>query len=163
MDILTETVHSNFERVRRQATINRLIRRILNQPTELMSFDRIKRALRIHTSVYRGIKSVRVDQINGSLNRYHEFDPAFRPLASISSERWQSVSRAYYKDVSLPAVELYQIGDVYFVVDGHHRVSVARNQGQLFIDAEVHEFKIKINFTSESNINELEQICSGFV
>jgi len=163
MDILTSKVRSDFKRARLQASINRTIREILNQPTELMDFEQFKRALHINIPVYRGVKTVRLDQITGSLNRHHEFDRDFRPLKSISSERWQSVSRAYYKEVGLPAVALYQVGNVYFVIDGHHRVSVARNQGQFFIDAEVHEFKIKIDFKSNSDINELEQICANFV
>jgi len=163
MDILTSKVRSDFKRARLQASISRMVREVLNQPTQLMDFEQIKQALHINIPVYRGVKTVRLDQINGSLNRHHEFDSAFRPLKSNSSERWQSVNRAYYQGVGLPAVALYQVGDVYFVVDGHHRVSVARNQGQLFIDAEVHEFRVKINFTPDSNINELEQICSNFV
>lgn len=160
MDALGTQVRSDFNKERLKADINHVIDVLLNRPAELLSFDEIKEILHIRNSVYRGIKAIRVEQIIGSLNRNHEFDRAFRPSASISPHRWQSVDRAYYKGVSLPAVSVYKVGEVYFVVDGHHRVSVARKQKQTFIDAEVREFKLKIHFTAKSNLAELEQLCS---
>jgi hypothetical protein len=98
-------------------------------------------------AIYRGVKIVRVDQIAGSLNRYHEFDRVFLPISDNLAARWQSVNRAFYQDISLPPVVLYKVGEVYFVVDGHHRVSVAREQGQIFIEAEVRECATRVNIT----------------
>jgi hypothetical protein len=93
------------------------------------------------------VKTVRVDQIAGSLNRYHEFDRVFLPKSDQLAQRWQSVNRAFYQEISLPPVVLYKVGQVYFVVDGHHRVSVAREQGQIFIEAEVRECATRVNIT----------------
>jgi hypothetical protein len=90
-----------------------------------------------------------VEQIAGSLNRYHEFDRAFLPKEDQLASRWQKVDRAFYQDVHLPPVVLYKVGEVYFVVDGHHRVSVAREQGQEFIEAEVRECATRVNITPD--------------
>jgi hypothetical protein len=99
---------------------------------------------------------VRVDQIIGSLNRYHEFDRAFLPAEDQIASRWQNIDRAFYKDISLPPVLLYKVGEVYFVVDGHHRVSVAREKGQEFIEAEVRECATKVNITPDIKPEDLE-------
>ena len=99
--------------------------------------------------IYRGVQTVRVDQIVGSLNRYHQFDRAFLPVEDQIASRWQSVDRAFYKEISLPPVVLYKVGQVFFVVDGHHRVSVAREQGQEFIEAEVRECATKVNISPD--------------
>jgi hypothetical protein len=88
-----------------------------------------------------------VEQILGSLNRYHEFDRVFLPASDKLAQRWQSVNRAFYEEISLPPVVLYKVGQVYFVVDGHHRVSVAREQGQIYIEAEVRECATRVNLT----------------
>ena len=74
----------------------------------------------------RGVRAVRIDRIIGSVDRYRDFDRIFLPTQSRTADRWQRINRAWYQEVSLPPVLLYQVGDVYFVVDGNHRVSVAR-------------------------------------
>ena len=106
--------------------------------------------------IYRGVHTVRVDQIVGSLNRYQEFDRAFLPAENQLATRWQNIDNAFYKDVSLPPVVLYKVGQVYFVVDGHHRVSVARQQGQEFIEAEVRECSTKVNITPDLKTEDLK-------
>jgi len=95
------------------------------------------------------VKTVHVDEIAGSLNRYHEFDRVFLPASDQLADRWQSVNRAFYEEISLPPVVLYKVGQVYFVVDGHHRVSVAREQGQIYIEAEVRECSTRVNITAD--------------
>jgi hypothetical protein len=106
------------------------------------------------------MKTVRVDQIAGSLNRYHEFDRAFLPKEDQLANRWQKVDRAFYEDIHLPPVVLYKVGQVYFVVDGHHRVSVAREQGQEFIEAEVRECATRVNITPDIRPEDLEILGS---
>ncbi len=122
----------------------------------LLSYDDIKEKLRIGGPIYRGVQTVRVDQIAGSLNRYHEFDRVFLPASDKLADRWQSVNRAFYQDISLPPVVLYKVGQVYFVVDGHHRVSVAREQGQLYIEAEVRECATRVNITPDIKLDDLQ-------
>ena len=88
---------------------------------------------------YRGVQTVRLSQIIGSMDRFQDFNREFFPRQRFTAGRWQNVDRAYYQDIHLPPIQLYKVGDVYFVKDGNHRVSVARERGQEFIDAEVIE------------------------
>jgi hypothetical protein len=148
-DELESRVQADFSRARFKAFLNRARSLLSGQPTSLLSYDEVKEKLRIGGPIYRGVQTVRVDQIAGSLNRYHEFDRAFLPVEDQTSSRWRNIDRAFYRDVSLPPVVLYKVGQVYFVVDGHHRVSVAREQGQEFIDAEVRECSSKVNITPD--------------
>src|SRR4030042_496738 len=78
-----------------------------------------------------------------------EFARASLPVDAPLARRWQNVDSAFYKSIGLPPVLLYKVGEVYFVVDGHHRVSVAREQGQEEIDADVRECSTKVNITPE--------------
>ncbi len=148
-DELTMRVRSDFSRARFKSFLNRIQSVISGRPTRLLSYDEVKSALHIGGPVYRGVQTVRVDQIVGSLNRYHQFDRAFLPVEDRIGSRWQSVDRAFYEEISLPPVVLYKVGQVYFVVDGHHRVSVAREQGQEFIEADVRECATRVNITPE--------------
>lgn len=148
-DEMTERVRSDFSRARLKSFLNRVRSIMSGQPSTLLSYDAVRSQLHLAGPIYRGVKTVRVDAIVGSLNRYHQFDRAFLPTEDNIAPRWQSVDRAFYQDVSLPAVLLYKVGQVYFVVDGHHRVSVAREKGQEFIDAEVRECATRVNITPD--------------
>jgi hypothetical protein len=138
-DDLTSQVKNDFAHARFKAFWKHIINIVGGQPTTLLSYDEVKEKLHIGGPIYRGVQSVEVKKIIGSLNRYHQFDRAFLPLEDQIAKRWESIDRAFYQDINLPPVVLYKVGEVYFVVDGHHRVSVAREQGQMDIDAEVRE------------------------
>ena len=155
-DELSSRVRDDYRRARTQAFLNRVWSVLSGRPTNLLSYDEVKEKLHIGGPIYRGVKTVRVDQIAGSLNRYLAFDRAFLPTQDDTASRWQWVNRAFYEDVSLPPVVLYKVGDVYFVVDGHHRVSVARKQGQEYIDAEVRECSTRVNITPELRPEDLQ-------
>jgi hypothetical protein len=137
-DDIAGRVRSDFAHARFKAFLNRIINTLGGQPTTLLSYDEVKEKLHVGGPIYRGVKTVEVNKIVGSLNRYHQFD------------------RAFYQEVDLPPVVLYKVGEVYFVVDGHHRVSVAREQGQVFIDAEVRECSTKVNITPDLKTEDLE-------
>jgi hypothetical protein len=155
-DPISEQARSDFQKARFKAFMNRAWATLSGKPTTLLSYDEIKEKLHIGGPIYRGVKTVRVDQIAGSLNRYHEFDRVFLPASDKLAERWQRVNRAFYEEISLPPVVLYKVGQVYFVVDGHHRVSVAREQGQLYIEAEVRECATRVNITPNIKPEDLE-------
>ena len=155
-DPIQEQARNDFQRARFKAFMNRVWASFSGKPTTLLSYDEIKEKLRIGGPIYRGVQTVRLDQIAGSLNRYHEFDRVFLPASDTLANRWQSVNRAFYNDISLPPVVLYKVGQVYFVVDGHHRVSVAREQGQLYIEADVRECSTRINITADLKPEDLE-------
>ena len=156
LDNFTAQVKADFAHARFKAFLNRVRNVLSGQPHTLLYYDEVKEKLRIGGPIYRGIKTVEVEKIVGSLNRYHQFDRAFLPLDDHVAPRWQNVDRAFYQEVNLPPVVLYKVGDVYFVVDGHHRVSVAREQGQLFIEAEVRECSTKVNITPDLKTEDLE-------
>jgi hypothetical protein len=149
-------VKADFARARFKAFLNRVRNVVGGQPRTLLSYDEVKEKLHIGGPIYRGIKTVEVNKIVGSLNRYHQFDRAFLPLDAQVANRWENIDRAFYQEVNLPPVVLYKVGDVYFVVDGHHRVSVAREQGQLFIEADVRECSTKVNITPDLKPEDLE-------
>jgi hypothetical protein len=156
-DELSSRVRADFSKARFKSFINQAMAVLSGQrPTTLLSYDEIKEKLHIGGPIYRGVKTIRVDQIAGSLNRYHEFDRAFLPKDDQLASRWQKVDRAFYQDIHLPPIVLYKVGEVYFVVDGHHRVSVAREQGQTFIDAEIRECATRVNITPNIKTEDLE-------
>jgi len=153
---LNSRVRADFSRARFKSFINQVFAVLSGQPTKLLSYDEVKEKLRVGGPIYRGVKTIRVEQIAGSLNRYHEFDRAFLPKDDQLASRWQKVDRAFYQEIYLPPVVLYKVGDVYFVVDGHHRVSVAREQGQEFIEAEIRECATRVNLSPDIKPEDLE-------
>jgi len=83
------------------------------------------------------IVSVSICQIKGTLGRSTDFDADFNPLDERTRSRWVSVATAVRKRIPLPPVELVQVGDTFYVRDGHHRISVARTFGQEAIEARI--------------------------
>jgi hypothetical protein len=91
----------------------------------------------VHAWPCEGNQQVPITQIQGSEGRSGDFDREFRPLQDRTRERWLSVAAARQQGKALPPVELIQVGPIYFVRDGHHRISVARALGQQAIEARV--------------------------
>jgi hypothetical protein len=104
---------------------------------QLLNLDEVQKATQVRSRTHAGLQQVPIAKIQGSEGRCEDFDANFRPLRDHSKERWVGVAVARNSDVTLPAVQLVQINDTYFVRDGHHRISVARLLGQLDIEAEV--------------------------
>ena len=159
-DEFNSMARADFNRARFKSFINQVFSVLSGKRNNLLSYDEVKEKLRIGGPIYRGVKTVHVEKILGSLNRYHEFDSAFLPKEDQLAARWQKVDRAFYEDIHLPPVVLYKVGEIYFVVDGHHRVSVAREQGQIFIEAEVRECATRINITPDIRPEDLEMLGS---
>lgn len=130
-------VETQFQQARRRAFWNRILRFLQGRPQQLLSFDEVKDKLHVDCQSYVGTMPVEVDKIVGSVGRYRDFDSAFLPVQSHTADRWKEIARAGREGRLLPPVQLYKVGDLYFVRDGHHRVSVAREQGVEYTDAEV--------------------------
>ena len=139
---LNEQVESDFTRARRRAFLRRVVTRLRNGPAfnQLLSFDEVRRALLANNRNHLGTKVVEVEKIVGTVGRRRDFDRSFLPNRASVQERWKRIDRAFHRAEDLPPVELYKIGDTYFVLDGNHRVSVARYHGIQMIEATVTEF-----------------------
>jgi dienelactone hydrolase len=109
------------------------------QPTSLLSFEDVQHTLRLAQNTYRGLQVVPLDKVVGSVGRYHDFTRTFLPLVESDGPRWQRIAELQM-DTGLPPIELYKVGDAYFVKDGNHRVSVARQFGATEIEAYVWEY-----------------------
>lgn len=114
---------------------------LFKRNNNLISFDEIRQTLSFKRQRYLGLQIVPLRNIVGSEGRHRDFDRAFYPRQPYVKDRWMSIDKAHYAEVSLPPVELFKIDGVYFVRDGNHRISVARARGQQFIDAYVTEIK----------------------
>jgi hypothetical protein len=140
---LNEQVERDFTRARRRARLRAALARIKGEHTSnrLLSFDGVRRELFANNRLYRGMRVVEVDEIVGSVGRWRDFDRSFLPARASIGEKWKRIGRAFQRGEELPPVELYEIGDAYFVVDGHHRVSVARYHDVPTLEAAVVEFR----------------------
>lgn len=126
-----------FGRLQTQALWGKLWAQLTRREYRLQSLQAVAQQNTGHARHAAGIRLVPIAQIGGSEGRCDDFDAAFRPLQSHTRERWISVALARSSDVVLPVVELVQVGETYFVRDGHHRISVAKLVGQLEIEAVV--------------------------
>jgi len=147
---------ADFAAARLKALFRNLLAFLTGQPNDLLAFEAVREKLHIGGPIYRGVKTVPIAQIVGSVDRYRDFDRAFLPRQDFMADRWQKVTRAWYQDISLPPILLYKVGEVYFVMDGHHRVSVAREKGQEAIEAEVRECAVRVPLTPDINPDDLE-------
>jgi hypothetical protein len=138
-----DQVEKDFDRALLKASLrrwkNRLRRDCANE--HLLSFEEAKGTLAQWTQSYRGMRTVEVEKITGSVGRCQDFDVSFLPLKKSMDQRWGRIDRAYHRGDELPAVSLFKIGEAYFVRDGNHRVSVAKYHGVVEIDAEVVEIR----------------------
>lgn len=130
---------AHFEEARRREWISALRDALSRAPHELLALEEVRNRLQIRGQRHLGLMTVPLDKIIGSEGRYGDFDRHFLPRSDHIRDRWMNVDRANQLYIDLPPVDLYKIGDVYFVRDGNHRVSVARQQGQTEIDANVDE------------------------
>ncbi len=134
---LDRLVDADFANAQRSAFLKGLLALLLNRPIHLLSFHEVQGSL--DEEVYRGIRTIEVARIVGSVNRYQDFDRSFLPIRTSGAERWKRVDRAHYESIELPPPILLKVGDVYFVYDGHNRVSVARLHRIETLQAEIIE------------------------
>jgi hypothetical protein len=145
----------DFKRARRQAFLARLLSRLNHESNDLLPLNEVRLRLHSRGQHYRGLQTVPVAAIVGSEGRYEDFNRQFLPRAAALKDRWVSIDRAHYEDVLLPPVDLYKMGDIYFVKDGNHRISVARQRGQEFIDAFVTEIEVFVPLSANLSLHDL--------
>jgi Domain of unknown function (DUF4032) len=136
----------------RNARVRSLLRgiwgQVTGQSTSLLAWDDVRDKLGVRGLIRRGVQNIPVAQIVGSVGRYRDFDNVFLPRSNAMSDRWRKINRAFYDDISLPPVVVYKVGDAYFVLDGNHRVSVAREHNVEYLDAEVLEASVRAPITA---------------
>jgi hypothetical protein len=139
---LEEQIDADFSDARRRALLRRMRARLQRDKASnrLFCFDDLRKISGAMGRIHRGMRTVPVRQIGGSVGRCSEFDRDFMPAKASVEERWKRVDRAFHRGEELPPVSLYKVGAFYFVLDGHHRVSVATYHGVEWIDAYVTEF-----------------------
>jgi hypothetical protein len=120
-----------------QAQVGRVVASLLGKAKSLLHLGGVVANAGLLGGRYAGMRAVPIRDIRGSEGRSHDFDADFRPLKTHNRSRWVGLASARLRGVVLPPVELIQVGGVYYVRDGHHRISVARAFGQEHIDAEV--------------------------
>lgn len=153
--MLEQLAKEDFNRALRKGFWRKINAWLRGQNNELLPYDEVRQRFPLKGQRYIGLRTVPIENIVGSVGRYRDFDRAFTPKHARTAQRWISIDQARYEDVRLPPVELYKIGEVYFVKDGNHRVSVAREKNQHFIDAYVIEVDIPVTLKPDLDISEL--------
>lgn len=149
------TAQNDFSRAYRKAFFHAVIASIQKVNNDLIPYDEVRKRIPMRGQHYVGLRQIETDKIVGSVSRFNDFDRAFLPRQTHTRSRWESIDRAYFEDVILPPIDVYKIGDVYFVKDGNHRVSVARERGQAYMDAYVIEMEIPGTLDESVNLDNL--------
>jgi hypothetical protein len=135
-------VEDDFLRARRRQVLARLGQRLRREPDDvnlILPFDEVVAALGRVGEQRLGLRTIPLSRIVGSVDSMRDFDRQFRPTSSRVRDRWERLALAQRRGESVPPIDVYQVGDLYFVADGHHRVSIALATGQKTIDAFVTE------------------------
>jgi hypothetical protein len=156
---VSQMAREDFTAARRKAFLTAVAAQLRRRPNELLAFSEVERLLPIQNQIYRGMRAVPLAAIRGSVDRYHDFDRNFLPAQTNTRPRWERIDAAMITDVILPPVQLYQVGEVYFVKDGNHRVSVARERGVEFIDAEVIECTTQVPLPADVSVPDLLELA----
>ncbi len=150
-----DRVTRDFQHAKRRALIENLLSYIRYEPVDLLPFEEVRQRLRLNSKFYRGLQNVPLDKIIGSAGRYDDFTRTFMPRKSSMQKRWEQVDNLVDHG-GWPPAELYQVSDIYFVHDGHHRVSVARQLGAETIEAHVWEYPSRVPLWSDDELKDVE-------
>ena len=145
----------DFFKARNKAWINEMQNVMHPDKKRLLSLNDVKKILKPKNEVYVGLKTVPIKKIVGSEGRYNDFDNRFLPRSNELKQRWVNVDQAHLSDIVLPPIQLYELGGLYFVRDGNHRVSVGKAQGVEFIDAEVISLQSEVQLPPDVRLDTL--------
>ena len=148
----------DFRRARQRASLQEVLSRFTGKSADLLSFEEVRGKMHaVGSGVNRGVKNIPLDSIVGSVGRYTDFSRTFLPKNPSDEERWARIMTLVTDPAGggLPPIEVIKVGDVYFVQDGHHRVSVARQLGAQTIDAYVNEITTKVPLSADADPDDL--------
>ncbi len=152
----------DFGKVRTKALIMKLLYFLKPQKEKLLSLGDVRLLLKPESEHYKGIQTIPLDKIVGSEGRTNDFNRAFLPRHDNLMQRWLRVDVAHLDNVNLPPISCFEIGGLYFVRDGNHRVSVAKSKGAEFIDAEVISLSSEIELHPDMSLEELKTAVVEF-
>jgi hypothetical protein len=154
----TQDAQSDFSRARRRQALSRLARRLRREPDDvnvILPFDEVVDALGWRGERRVGLGVVPLDSIVGTVDRSRDFDRRFRPTSRRVRRRWEGIAAAIRRGESMPPIDVYRIGELHFVRDGHHRVSVARAMGLEVIDAYITEVVTAVGAEERTRLRDL--------
>src|SRR5260221_8387363 len=146
----------DFQAARQRAAIQEILARITGKSTQLLSYEEVAEKLKLRIRTERGIQHIPIDAIVGSVGRDTDFTRTFLPRRNDDKERWANVKAVFIEgSAGLPPIEVYKVGEVYFVIDGNHRVSIARQEKFTTIEAHVIELQTDIKLTPDVQPDDL--------
>jgi hypothetical protein len=154
----SQDAQHDFARARRARLLSDIARRLRREPDDvglILPFEEVIEALGRTGQVDRGLQVVQLDAIVGTVDRAADFDRGFRPTSQRLRSRWERIAAAQRRGEAMPPVSLFLVGELYFVRDGHHRVSVAKSQGRDDIDAYVTEVTTRLRLGADLRVSEL--------
>ena len=145
----------DFRQARWQASLEQIKARLTGRSVELLSYEEVRQKLSLEGGVPRGVQDIPLDAIVGSVGRYADFTRSFLPRQDSDQERWTRVDLAVSRSEGVPPIDVYQIGEAYFVLDGNHRVSVARQSGAAHIQANVVQVHSRVSLSPDVKPDDL--------
>src|SRR5689334_19313134 len=145
----------HFQKARMQAFWQEVWALLRGKSIDLLGFEEVKHRLRLRDERYLGLRDVELDKIVGSVGRYKDFTRSFLPRTNAVRSRWQRLDAMARGAEGFPPIEVYKVGDVYFVIDGNHRVSVARQLGSKTIEAYVTELPTSVPLEADIQPDDL--------
>jgi uncharacterized ParB-like nuclease family protein len=149
-----ERAARDFEQAHWRAFIQDIFAAIRYEPVDLLPFEVVREKLSLQNKSYLGIQEIPLDQIVGSVGRYEDFTRTFMPRKTSSRPRWENVNSMTERG-GWPPIEVYKVSDTYFVRDGNHRVSVARQLGAETIEAHVWEYPTRVPLEPDDDLGDL--------
>ena len=145
--LLWVDVEDDFNRARRRQMLARFAGWLRGQPghvRRILLLDEVVASLGWRGEHYLGLQTIQLDTVAGTVDSRRDFDRKFRPTSNRVRQRWERLDLAQRRGVSLPPIDVYRVGDLHFVMDGHHRVSIAVATGQKTIEAHVTEVRTRM-------------------
>ncbi len=153
--MLSQESNRKFAEMRNRVFFQSVLSMFRQKTTDLLAFDDVRSMLKLNHTRYLGVQDVPLEKIVGSVGRYHDFTRAFLPLNDSQENRWRGVYDLTTGGRGFPPVDLFKIGDIYFVRDGNHRVSVARANDAETIEAYVTEYETSIDLKPEDSLDDI--------
>jgi nucleotide-binding universal stress UspA family protein len=145
----------DFHSARQRVLMQEVLARVRGKSNQLLSYDEVAQKLKLRARTERGVQQIPLDAIVGSVGRNTDFTRTFLPRRAEDRQRWANVKAAMEEGLGLPPIEVYKVGEAYFVIDGNHRVSIARQEGFKTIEARVIEVHTNIPLTPDVQPNDL--------